>query len=331
LSFKDIRLQDRAVSFLSGSADKGRLPHSLLFYGPDGVGKTLTAVTLAKRLNCDSTSGGDPCDTCPSCRKIEGLNHPDVHWIAPEGPGSKIRIERIREMKERINLKPFESRCKIFILEKAHSLAAEGANSLLKTLEEPPGDAVIILLTDDLNKIFGTIRSRCQWVVFPSAEPARLERLLVDERGFTEREARLLSRLSGGRIGKALSMRDGRAIGWRNEALGRFSPENVILHEDPFFFDKKRENILEAVDVLISWYRDAYILASGGDGALCVNTDRIEDVASIARSLPVDTLSGILEDLLKARRHIEGNVNPKFVLCDLVCGVEEKLEGVKNV
>ncbi|MEE8360256.1 MAG: DNA polymerase III subunit delta' [Candidatus Omnitrophota bacterium] len=321
---KDIRFQDRAIDFLKASMEGDKLSSSLLFFGPDSVGKSTTALMVAKALNC--RTGGSPsysCDRCTSCRKIEGRNHPDVHWIHPEGAGNKIRIERIRILKNDIVLKPFEGAAKFFIIEDAHLLTDAAANSLLKILEEPPRDSYIILIADDLYKIFFTIRSRCQWVLFSQAPLDALKNFLVKEHNVPEKEAHFLSHLSRGRIGKALEMKAAGSLERKNEIVDRFTQENIIFHEDPLFFDKRREEILDIMDVLINWYRDIFILNNNGDRSLIVNADRTEDLELISRSLSAESVSDTLREVIQARTDIAGNVNPKLVLSSLVSNMEK--------
>lgn len=321
MSYRDIKLQDRAIQFLKIASESGRLSHSLLFFGPESVGKSLAALTLAKATNCPVNGPVDSCDTCASCRKIEGRNHADVMVIGPEGAGNAIRIESIKKIRERINLKPFEGKVKFFIIDKAHLLTEEAANSLLKTLEEPPENSVIILLTDDLHRLFPTIRSRCQWVLFSSARPDDLSELLVKDYGVNKEYSHFLSRFSGGGIGKAISMRDNEAMSWKNSVINNFSRKSVILDEDPLFLGSRRDNALDILDVLTSWYRDIFILKSGGDASLLANIDRMEDLAKKKNSLSQDEISGILEEVLKMRLYISQNVNPKLALSSLAAKV----------
>jgi len=322
MSLGDIKSQDRAVDFLKKSIEAQRLSHSLLFFGPEAIGKKLTAMTLAKAFNCEVRGPLDCCDGCSSCHRITNFNHPDVHWIEPEGSGNKIKIERIRTMKERIALKPFEGKSKFFIIERSHFMRDEAANSILKTLEEPPKDSFIVLITDDLNKILPTLRSRCQWVLFSSVMAERLKGFLVQEYNLTDKDAHFLSHLSEGKIGKALTMKDKGSLKWKNEVLDKFSKESIIFMEDPFFFNNKREDVLSLVDIIVSWYRDLFVLKNSQDTSLLINVDRIDDIRSKTESLSRDKIKEILEEALKTRAYIERNVNPKLALSNLAGRIE---------
>jgi len=314
-------MQDRAIAYLKTSITAGKLPHSLLFFGPEGVGKTLTAKALAKALNCPAMGPADFCNECESCVKIEKANHPDVHWIEPEGAANKIKIEKIRKLKEEINLKPFEAKTKVFIVDKAHFLADEAANSMLKVLEEPPADSVIILVSDDLGSMLPTIRSRCQWVVFSQAGADELKAYLIDAMKMGESEAHFLAHLSEGRIGKAVSMDAKGALGWKNGVIDGFSAENVIYKEDPLYFGATRAQTLEALEVLLGWYRDIFVTKCGGREPLLINVDRLDDIKQKAGSFSEEGIRTMLSETMKAHSHIRRNVNPKLAMADLACAI----------
>ncbi|MFH1198999.1 MAG: AAA family ATPase [Candidatus Omnitrophota bacterium] len=163
MSFSDIKGQDSSLEILQGHMKNARLARGYLFLGPEGVGKVLTAKTLAKALNCKENNL-DSCDKCPSCLKIESNQHPDVHIVDSED--AEIKIEDIRNLQSQISLRPYEGRFKVFIIKNAHSLNQASGNAFLKTLEESPGESVIILLSDKPNLLLKTIISRCQAIKF---------------------------------------------------------------------------------------------------------------------------------------------------------------------
>ena len=166
MSFKEVAGQDGAVRILKSAVAAGRLPHALLFHGPDGVGKGRAAMELAKALNCES-GGPEPCDSCRSCRKIDRQVHPDVIVLGKDEDRTRIQVDSVRQVTRRLHqYRPFEGKAKVLVLERAEELSAEGENALLKTLEEPPKDTYIVLLTSVPNRLLPTTRSRCQAVAF---------------------------------------------------------------------------------------------------------------------------------------------------------------------
>lgn len=185
----------------------GRMPHALLFRGPAGVGKRLFARGLAAALNCRSSQLGHPavvaCGRCSSCRKLKSGNHPDFVVVQPEKEA--IKIDQVREISRAITYSPYESTYRVVVLEDVHAMQAVAANSLLKTLEEPPPGNILILTAEASRQVLPTILSRCQIVPFlPLSEGetlAIIKRLLPDA---DEDTTRLLARYSDGSPGKAL-------------------------------------------------------------------------------------------------------------------------------
>ena len=136
-----------------------------IFSGPEGIGKKMVAKIIAQKLNCTADLN-KPCGSCSSCLRIQKLQHPDVHII--ENDESQIKIEDIRDIKREASFRPYEGVMKVFIIDNAHKLNSEAANALLKILEEPPKDSVIILITHKVQTIFKTVLSRCKQIRFAS-------------------------------------------------------------------------------------------------------------------------------------------------------------------
>ncbi|MGZ6266763.1 MAG: DNA polymerase III subunit, partial [Candidatus Limnocylindrales bacterium] len=192
----------------------GRTPHAVLFVGPASAGKTTLAFDLAAGLLCvDSDTSARPCRACRGCRLVATGNHPDLHRLAPEGPGGQVRIGAatdpdpgtVRHLIGELALLPVEGGARVAIVEQAHRLNEESQNALLKTLEEPPAGVTIILCADDEECLLPTVRSRCVRVRLGVVAGREIERWL-GELGFADapRSARL-ARLAGGRPGLALA------------------------------------------------------------------------------------------------------------------------------
>ena len=207
MSFEKIKGQSMAVKLLQGAAVNNRIAGAYLFYGPAGVGKRLAAGEFAKGLNCGEKKGNS-CDRCSSCIRIEQNNYPDVLWIYPAGKGRQIKIERVRELQKFVSWKAYEGRKKIAVIADAHTLKIEAGNALLKTLEEPPPDSVIILITHSPETLLPTIRSRTQGVQFFHIRRDIVSHILETDLGFTSQEAELYSQLAMGSPGRALTFKD---------------------------------------------------------------------------------------------------------------------------
>ena len=175
MALAEFRDQHQGVDLLQRSLERGRLGHAYLFAGEDGEWLEGVARTLAKVVNCQepriapgSAGVSDCCDRCDRCRRIEAGRHPDVLWVRPESRSRVILIDQIRDLLHSVSLKPAELRTKVAVLVDADRMNLQSANAFLKTLEEPPGDAVIILLTARPENLLDTIRSRCLTLRFGS-------------------------------------------------------------------------------------------------------------------------------------------------------------------
>jgi DNA polymerase-3 subunit delta' len=208
MSYSSILDQDVAVRLLHNILANGRIPNGLLFWGPGGVGKSLAAIETAKAINC-TTSPGDACNTCLSCRKITNGNHPDVTTIAPTGRSRIINIDMVESINSMAALRPFESKWRVFIIHDADRMdERHGQNHFLKTLEEPPGNSLFILITEYPGRLLPTIRSRCQRVRFNPLRGDTVAGLLRGCRDLDPMTALSIAAVSQGQMDRALDLVD---------------------------------------------------------------------------------------------------------------------------
>jgi DNA polymerase-3 subunit delta' len=214
LSFDGIFAQDAAIGQLRRSIKADRLPHGLLFAGPVGVGKATTAAALAGWFLCEKPKADSPCGKCESCRAFSSGMHPDYHIITKEliryhdktgkSKGIDLSIQVIRpEVVDKAAMKAAMGRGKVFIIEQAELMNPAAQNALLKTLEEPPGRSLLILLTDQPGQLLATIRSRCQMLRFAALDDATVLREL-QKRGISKSMAADAIQFAGGSLGIAL-------------------------------------------------------------------------------------------------------------------------------
>ncbi|MCX5770220.1 MAG: DNA polymerase III subunit delta' [Candidatus Hydrogenedentes bacterium] len=207
MSLSSVRDQDVAVRLLRKMLERGRVPNGLLFWGPGGVGKRLCAVEFAKAINCVAAVG-DACDQCLSCRKIQNANHPDVAFVAPLKKARIIDKDTIEGMNEMASLRPFESKWRVFIIQEAERMGIPAQNKFLKTLEEPAGNSVFILISEKPDQLLPTIRSRCQRVRFGSLRPETVKQLLLQVRDLPDDVAESIAAVSQGQMSRALDLVD---------------------------------------------------------------------------------------------------------------------------
>lgn len=247
MSWHGIHGHDRVVELLKRSAAQGRLAGTYLFVGPEGIGKRTFALKLAQALLCSRAEevALDPCQQCNACIQVRAQTHPDLHIVSrPEGR-STVPLELLlgppeRRMQEglchSIALRPFAGRRKVAIIDDADYLAAEGANALLKTLEEPPAGAVLILIGTSPEKQLPTIRSRCQTIRFHPLPPAVVARLLVETGTVSDaEEAARLAAYSAGSLTVARELADPELWSFRQRllpALARIGEMSIDVARD---------------------------------------------------------------------------------------------------
>jgi DNA polymerase-3 subunit delta' len=207
MSFAAIQDQTIPLRLLRQLLVRKRIPNGLLFWGPDGVGKGLTAREFAKAVNCREAEG-DACGRCLACQKADHGNHPDIHTVAPTKKSRTIRVEHIEDIIELASLRPYEGNWRVFIIHEADRMNASAQNHLLKTLEEPLGKSVFVLVTQYPQILLPTIRSRCQRVRFGALRPETVRELLEQHRGVSREDAEAIAALSGGQMTRALDLVD---------------------------------------------------------------------------------------------------------------------------
>ncbi len=290
MSFRAVRSQDKAIATLLASLRKGRMPHGLLFLGPVGADPRDTAYDLAKALFCEKPKNGDACDDCTQCRQVERGSHPDLTVIEPEEGTRSIKIEDIRSLIARANLRPFQARSKMFLIDRAECMGDAAQNALLKTLEEPEGHTTIVLISSSPESLLATVRSRLQTVHF--APPA--EALIADPE--TERRKRetltfLFKRLSG------------------------------VASDPPDFGKIEREEVLAFFDAMVAFFRAA-LLVRAGAGQLAGYDDAL-DRDKAARLLDELALADAVEIFADMKEKVADSVNLKLAFSSLW----DRLEG----
>ncbi len=305
MALRDIIGQEAAVRAIKNIILKEKLGGGYLFLGRDGVGKRMAAINFAKAINCKSKNG-DACDECISCKKIEALNHPDVFLIQKEMQASSIKIDTIREIIYQSSLKPYEAKCKVYIIIDAWSLTEEAANSLLKILEESPGGQVFILTTTDISRMFPTIVSRCQIIRFGRLNIEAIRDLLVKKFCLEKNLANLLAHISGQNLSKAIELKDRDFWGLREVALGRL--------KEGFEGFKDKETIEELLLILLDWYRDIFILKFGDEQSSLINIDRYQKLSFDSRRFSIKDIEDNIELVLTTLGYIRNNINPKLAL-----------------
>ena len=198
-----------AVTLLSGHLAKDRLRQAYLFTGPRGIGRRTLALRFAQAINCPNrTPNGEPCQNCRTCSQIERLSHPDVTIINPEEPGAQIKVDQIRELQRAIALAPYQAAYRVAIIPSFENTTTAGMNALLKTLEEPPSQVVLVLTAESGEALLPTIVSRCERLLLRPLSLAAVESGLIHRWQIVAETAGLLAHISGGRPGIAMAFHE---------------------------------------------------------------------------------------------------------------------------
>ena len=325
LSFASIIGQDKAKEMLRRAISQGKTAHAFLFRGPAGVGKKTTAQAFAAALNCASPVAAGACGTCSSCRKIASGNHPDIVTIAPDG--AFIKINQIRALAQELSFPPYEARFRVVLIHEAQAMRQEAANSLLKTLEEPPRHSILILTADDGHSILPTIVSRCQVVsFFPLSYPAVAERLMAEQE-IGHDEAQAVAAVAEGSLGRARLLLESGLLPLRHEIISELTARS---QDDPdtvqavFSLAEKasalKEEIDELLDLLKLWIRDLVLLHSG-QGQRILNHDLAPALAAATERWNLDELSAKLRLINQAKQQLARNCNRTLVCESLFFGL----------
>ncbi len=293
--------------------ESGRLAHAYLLIGPTEVGKTRTAFGVAKVLNCEASPGEGFCDQCPSCRKISNGNHPDIYFVTCK-PGETIKIEQIREIIARLQLKAFEAKLKVCIIKNIENMTAEAANALLKTLEEPTPGTVFLLTSACPEIVLPTIRSRCQRFYLLGGSPQKLADELKGDHALDELRAHFLSHYAEGCLSRAKRLQKDKFFDRKNEII-----DHILLRADQGetylkrnLLDKQRTK--EILQVLLSWFRDLLFMKVHCDTSRLVHLDRLAVLERFKGLYSFNEINGIVGGIVKAAGLLEENLNIKIPL-----------------
>jgi DNA polymerase III subunit delta' len=319
--FRQILGQERVISHLRTAREKGRLSHAYLFLGPEGVGRASTARALAAALNClTPQEDGDACGTCPSCRRLAAGTNPDFVVIGPtsESHQPQIKIEQIRELSRLTNYPPLGDGWRVILIKPAEAMNEAAANALLKTLEEPPERHLLVLTAQVEADLLPTIVSRCHKLAFAPLPAALVARELVERRGQAAPLAQLLAALSGGSLGRALTLDPEAILAQRRQVLDDLQAlaggTAVVARDWAQRLAKSRPDLDNFLSLAQLWYRDLLLCHFQAPAALLAHQDLQADLNRAAAAAPAETWFQKFTALGTAQRHLQANLNPELTL-----------------
>jgi DNA polymerase-3 subunit delta' len=306
-----------AVDMLKKHIIHGTTRHAYLFCGPPSLGRRTLALRFAQALNCTTpTEAGIPCGTCRDCKGIEAMQHADLFVIQAETTGGTLKVDQIRDMRKTMILKPYMSKFRVSILLRFQEANDNAANALLKTLEEAPSYAVLILTADTPEQLLPTIVSRCE-VLRLRSSPIEEVKKDLESRGVDREQARLIAHISSGRPGYARRLvEDDALLEDREERLNDLLTLLSASRVEKFSYADKlarnKDSFRQAILFWLSYWRDVMLRAAQAETPL-VNVDRNMEIEDLAGKMDLSSSRKVIVELENALEKMDKNVNPRLL------------------
>mgnify|MGYP000034955777 FL=1 len=315
------------ISHLQNAIRLGKVSHAYIFGGEHGAGKKLLASLFAMTLQCQE-QGVEPCMKCPSCRKALNKNHPDIIYVVHEKPNS-IGIDEIRgQLINDVGIRPYESPYKIYIVNDADKLTLQAQNALLKTIEEPPAYAVILLLADNPDALLPTITSRCVLLSLKPVGDRLVKDYLMERMHIPDYQAEVQAAFAQGNIGKAKKTAESREFAEMTanalQLLKRARSMAVYeLVEAVRSMSQEKDNIYEYLDLFLMWFRDVLLFKATKEVDNLVFKEEINAIKERATQSSYEGLEKIIEAIHTADSRLHANVNFDLVMELLFLTIKE--------
>ncbi|HNB51010.1 MAG TPA: DNA polymerase III subunit delta' [Anaerolineales bacterium] len=308
-----------AVQLLAGQLARGRLRHAYLITGPAGVGRRTLALALAQAINCPSPlAPGIPCQTCRTCAQIARQQHPDLTIVQAENVGGTLKVEQIRELQRTLNLAPYQAKYRVAGLLRFEEAHVSAANALLKTLEEPPPQVILLLTAESTDALLPTVTSRCEVLRLRPLAPAVLAQGLTEKWQIPPEEARILAHIADGLPGyahylhhhpEAMEQRQA----WLDEHLHLLKNNRVARFQYAEKIAEDKPTLRQALRTWTSLWNDVLHLHTGLAERV-TNLDRADPLTELAARVSLPTIRRALLSLDQALARLERNVNTRMTV-----------------
>lgn len=313
-NFKDIIGQESIKKHLQTAIKTGNLSHAYIINGEYGSGRQTIASALAKTIQCQSkTDDTDACGVCTSCKQAESHNHPDIKYITHDK--TSISVNDIREqLNNDISIKPYSSEYKIYIIPDANKMTEQAQNALLKTIEEPPVYAIIILLTENCDSLLPTIRSRCVTLTMNPVEKDKICTYLENKFQLEPEQAQIAANYCQGNIGKAIRFASSSDfIEMKNQVLKLLknldSMDIASIIDTIKEFSTHKNDINDYLDLMLLWYHDVLMFKVTKDANLLLYSDEYSAISEQATKRDYENIENIIAAIDKAKVRLKANVN----------------------
>lgn len=329
-NFSDIIGHEDIVKHFKSSIELGKVSHAYILNGEKGSGKKTLAGIVVKSLQCEN-GGPDPCGTCKSCLQAESGNQPDIIWVNHEKP-NVISVDEIRsQIVNDIDLKPYSSKYKIYIVPDAQMMNPQAQNALLKTLEEPPEYVIIMLLTNNMDKFLPTILSRCIVLNFKPVQPLQMMEYLVTQIGVDQDKARFCTDFAQGNLGKAVRLAISTDYNEIREDSIRLLRRIQDMEMDEVILavknmGKYKLDITDYIDIMTMWFRDILMVKISNSPNKIIFKKEFSVMKKQASKASYEGLEQILEAMDKLKVRLEANVNFDIAMELTLLTIKENLK-----
>ena len=343
MSFAEIMCQEEAKNLLKNAVKSGSHSHAYIFSGEKGSGKMMLAEAFATMLQCENPTEDDACMECHSCKQALSKNNPDIIYVTKEDGKSIISVDVVREkIVNDVEIKPYSSKYKIYIVEDAEKMNQQAQNAILKTIEEPPEYAIIILLTANYNGFLQTILSRCVLIQMKPVKSEKIMELLQSKYGTVDYQSKMVAAFSQGNVGKAISLvTDSSFNDIKNKAVllckraGKMDEaaiaEEVKSIKEENERDKKRSleeektqgYIEQMLELITLWFKDVLLYKATLNDELLLFKEDSFDIHEQADYCSYHGLNEIINEIFQTRARLNANVNFELTITLLIQAMKE--------
>lgn len=318
LMFKEILGHELIKEHFRNALQSGKISHAYILSGEEGMGKKTLADAFALSLLCEK-GGEEPCRSCPACKQVLSGSHPDLVYVTHEKPAS-IGVEDIRvQINDAIQVRPYSSSHKIFIVDEAEKMTQQAQNALLKTMEEPPSYAVILLLTTNQEVFLPTVRSRCVQMKLKPLKDSEIQTYLIKNMGLSMADAEIYAAFARGNLGKAITIASSERFKELYKEMRKLLTE--IRQADisdilDWIGNIKEEayDVEECLDFIQMWYRDILLYKVTEDRESLIFKNEEAAVRTISGKSSCEGIERVLKAIDQARIRLKANVNMEIVL-----------------
>lgn len=330
LDFTQIIGHEGIIKHLQVAISADKISHAYIFHGEEGMGKKTLALTFAKTLQCIEKRYY-PCNNCKSCKQADSNNHPDIVWITHEK--ASIGVDDIRtQVNADIQVMPYQSPYKIYIIDSADKMTENAQNALLKTIEEPPEYAIIILLACNIQSLLPTIISRCVVLDLKPVDRQLIKEYLMEKLQIPDYVAGIAADFSGGNVGKAIKYASSDDFESKKEDIFHILRyiDDMELHEIISGIKSISENkasINDYIDLMMLWFRDVLMLKATNDPNLLLLKDEFQIIKKQANIRSYEEIEKIIRAMDEAKAKIKANVNIDITIELMLLSIKENHNG----